>query len=98
MLLFFDTATYLLIVFLYCTDVHECDLQSDDCHQNAQCINTNGSFVCNCNDGYSGNGVVCESRSTRNFQFITFMYNYHAHYVFFTVRNHIFKSSNIFSY
>ena len=32
---------------------------SDNCNTNAQCIETNDGFVCQCNDGYEGNGVNC---------------------------------------
>ena len=31
----------------------------DTCDVNATCANTNGSFTCTCNEGYSGNGVNC---------------------------------------
>ena len=43
-------------------DIDECE--SDDlnnCHENAQCINTEGSFTCSCNTGYTGDGVTCTS-------------------------------------
>ena len=29
---------------------------------NANCTNTNGSFVCVCNSGWSGDGVVCNGK------------------------------------
>lgn len=32
-------------------DIDECRDGSDDCDQN--CINTAGSYICNCNSGYS---------------------------------------------
>ena len=40
-------------------DVHECIVGSDNCSSNAICTNTNGSYVCQCQSGYSGNGVTC---------------------------------------
>ncbi|CAB4038695.1 deleted in malignant brain tumors 1 -like, partial [Paramuricea clavata] len=43
----------------YSIDVDECSLGLDNCANNSQCINTNGSFLCRCNHGYSGNGVFC---------------------------------------
>ena len=42
-----------------CTDDDECALGTDNCHANATCSNTPGSFSCACNSGYSGNGVTC---------------------------------------
>ena len=41
------------------TDINECLIQSDTCHSNAFCANTNGSYKCTCSDGYSGNGRIC---------------------------------------
>ena len=40
-------------------DVDECAIGSHNCHINAQCSNTDGSFTCKCNDGLSGNGMTC---------------------------------------
>ena len=40
-------------------DVEECENGIDHCHANASCKNTEGSFLCICNSGYSGNGFVC---------------------------------------
>ncbi|CAB4041080.1 deleted in malignant brain tumors 1 -like [Paramuricea clavata] len=41
------------------TDVDECARGLDNCGSNSQCINTEGSFLCICNHGYTGNGVYC---------------------------------------
>ena len=38
-------------------DIDECNF--DNCHENASCSNTPGTFVCNCASGYSGNGLLC---------------------------------------
>ena len=37
-----------------------------NCHVDANCSNTNGSFYCMCHTGYSGDGVTCIG--TRDFQ------------------------------
>ena len=46
----------LMILFI---DVDECSPSTDDCHENASCINTNGSFSCKCNFGFFGDGKFC---------------------------------------
>ena len=45
------------ILFPQIVDVDECT--SKPCHANATCNNTEGSYVCACHSGYSGNGVSC---------------------------------------
>ena len=39
-------------------DVDECK-GNNSCHENANCTNTNGSHVCDCQPGYTGNGQNC---------------------------------------
>ena len=41
-------------------DTEECILGTHNCDSNATCTNTDGSFECACNNGFSGNGVNCE--------------------------------------
>ncbi|KAF3980678.1 MAG: hypothetical protein HFP76_00920 [Methylococcales symbiont of Iophon sp. n. MRB-2018] len=43
-------------------DVDECTETPDVCGSNATCTNSNGSFMCTCNPGYTRNGTVCSSR------------------------------------
>ena len=43
-----------------CQDKDECALGTDDCAGDAACINTDGGFSCNCNNGYQGDGVTCQ--------------------------------------
>lgn len=43
-------------------DIDECGTNTDNCHVDANCTNTKGSFYCTCKTGYSGNGIVCEGR------------------------------------
>ena len=51
----------MLVIFLsFSSDLDEC--QNDDthnCHQNAMCSNTIGSFDCYCKAGFAGNGISC---------------------------------------
>ncbi len=42
-----------------CTDINECQTNTDNCDANATCTNTAGSFTCACNAGYAGDGVTC---------------------------------------
>ena len=45
-----------MICFL---DINECLLRKTKCSPNAQCINTQGSYSCKCQDGYEGDGEKC---------------------------------------
>ena len=54
-----------------CKEVH--DIKMNECHPNASCINTQGSYRCSCNPTYIGNGSECEG----TFGFLqTFYYQY----------------------
>ena len=54
------TKMYLANETVY-SDVNECLSLLHDCHQNATCTNTIGSYGCNCDTGFSGNGKQCKS-------------------------------------
>ena len=48
--------------FLYksvSSDIDECATNDHDCHADATCTDTTGSFACKCNFGYEGNGISC---------------------------------------
>ena len=47
-------------------DIDECFSYIDNCHNNSDCINTDGSFLCTCGNGYSGNGTVCQGKYRRH--------------------------------
>uniref|UniRef100_A0A0G4H2Z1 EGF-like domain-containing protein n=1 Tax=Chromera velia CCMP2878 TaxID=1169474 RepID=A0A0G4H2Z1_9ALVE len=42
-------------------DIDECSGNIHDCDGNATCSDNIGSFVCACNDGWTGSGVVCSN-------------------------------------
>ena len=39
-------------------DTNECDIEP--CDDKAACSNTVGSFVCDCQEGFEGNGIFCD--------------------------------------
>ena len=48
-------------ITFFSIDIHECELETDNCHVNANCTDTIGSFECSCNSGFEGDGVNCTS-------------------------------------
>ncbi|XP_059158121.1 uncharacterized protein LOC131942326 [Physella acuta] len=42
-----------------CEDINECSQVSNQCDNNATCINIYGSFTCTCKEGYRKSGDVC---------------------------------------
>lgn len=40
-------------------DVDECGSNTHNCHPDANCSNTVGSFECTCLSGFEGNGTSC---------------------------------------
>jgi len=49
-----DNSTYNV-----CNDIDECKDELDNCHDNAKCTNTPGSYECECEGEYSGDGETC---------------------------------------
>ena len=48
-------------LFLLYADIDECELNIDNCDtiENSECMNTPGSYVCDCMPGYTKNGTSC---------------------------------------
>ena len=52
--------------FFFTTDFDECQSQdTNNCSVNALCTNTEGSYVCRCQKGYEGDGVICRGKFGR---------------------------------
>jgi hypothetical protein len=46
-----------------CTNIDECALRQHNCADTSTCTDTNFSFSCACNAGYSGSGVDCSDQN-----------------------------------
>ena len=44
-------------------DIDECTTNTHNCDPDASCANSIGSFVCTCNQGYSGDGITCSGEN-----------------------------------
>ena len=47
---------------LFPPDVNECTGSSHDCDENAECVDSEGSYNCVCKDGYVGDGSDCRAK------------------------------------
>ena len=56
--------------FFLFADLNECEAGKHNCHANASCKNTKGSFACTCKPGYSGDGVNCTGENNTSVFFI----------------------------
>ncbi|KAK6182886.1 hypothetical protein SNE40_010470 [Patella caerulea] len=41
----------------YCSDINECEAGFDTCDEHGECINTHGSYICECCQGYTKNAI-----------------------------------------
>ena len=46
--------------------MNECEVDEDKCHMFASCNDTQGSYDCLCNEGFSGNGTTCTGKLELN--------------------------------
>ncbi len=60
MILYFVTLLFIPTSLVTPPDIDECALSIlHNCHDNALCTDTMGSFICVCVDGFRGDGVAC---------------------------------------
>jgi hypothetical protein len=59
-MLYHSSSHLLFVICVTFLDINECS--SKPCHHNATCTDNEGSFACDCNVGYSGNGFNCSSK------------------------------------
>ena len=60
---FFFAMTFVpVITSMLISDIDECDLGIDTCHLRATCENIDGSYICECSEGYHGNGHSCRRK------------------------------------
>ena len=48
-----------MIILILNADINECEAENHTCDENAECINTVGSFNCDCQSPYLGDGFTC---------------------------------------
>ena len=56
-----------IVEYFISPDINECeDVMNNNCDiVNGLCINTNGSYHCSCNMGYSGDGIDCTGKQPK---------------------------------
>lgn len=59
-------------------DLNECEPFKNNCHLDAECVNSEGSFECRCRPGYLGDGVTCVCKS-----FVLYLSNIRSFATFF---------------
>ena len=58
----FSRASTFKFLWVYFSDIDECNAANNSCHENAWCNNTQGSFDCFCKPGYDGDGHNCTGK------------------------------------
>lgn len=50
------------ILFLSTVGLDECLLSQHNCSAEAECIDIDGGYMCQCKSGYIGDGFICEGQ------------------------------------
>ena len=72
----FINALKMSIFCIFRLDIDEC-AESNECHPNATCTDTKGSYTCECDTGFNGDGFNCIVNST-GIKYPLIFYFYHA--------------------
>ena len=67
-----------LVYISFHADIDECSADSSVCDSNANCMNVAGRFICNCNQGYTGDGNTCNGKRS-SLLFISLYTHVHRH-------------------
>ena len=67
---------YAMIYIQYFSDINECALGTHGCSANGFCTNTIGSYTCQCNTGYTGNGFTCIGTLLQKCYYITILLHF----------------------
>ncbi len=78
-----------MLLFVCCADINECLDGTDECDENADCIDTEGSYTCTCRRGYAGDGFTCIG------EYMYYIYQYIAHTVLNCIYNGSYKNYSI---
>ena len=57
------------------TDIDECVEATDKCSSDADCVDTHGSYDCECQAGYRGDGIYCEGLHFFNYLIVVLISN-----------------------
>ena len=49
----------IIIIIMFFLDIDECTLEVDTCDDNADCTDIDGSYICTCHVGFTGDGETC---------------------------------------
>ena len=58
----------IISVYILLSDIDECSLETDDCSNLTHCINTDGSYLCECIVGFTGEGGSCTGNKLYHYQ------------------------------
>ena len=55
------------------SDISECEVDLDNCDQQATCTNNLGSYSCACNAGWTGDGFSCQGKNNMFPEYLSFI-------------------------